>query len=133
MTRMIRPYMSAAERAQIWVRWRAGELIWRIAQALARSGTRVRAELDRTGGISPGVRRRSPRTLSLAEREGISRGLVAQCSLRSIARRLKRSASSISREVGRHGGARVYRASRADDRAWSRARRPKACRLGRDA
>ncbi len=42
--------------------------------------------------------------LSLSEREEISRGLSTQCSLRSIVRRLGRSPSTISREVGRNGG-----------------------------
>jgi IS30 family transposase len=55
--------------------------------------------------------------------------LAAQSSLRSIARRLCRAASSISREVRRNGGASAYRAGRADQRAWDQARRPKACRL----
>jgi len=35
----------------------------------------------------------------------------------------------VSREVRRHGGARRYRATLADQRAWTRSRRPKPCRL----
>ena len=77
--------LSASERAELWRRWRAGEPVWRIAQALPRRDGTVRDELDRTGGISPRERRRSARSLSLAEREEISRGLVAQRSLSSTA------------------------------------------------
>jgi len=68
---------------------------------------------------------RSPLRLSLAEREEISRGLVAGESLRVIAGRLGRSASTISREVAANGGRRRYRACSADRAAVSRMRRPK--------
>lgn len=129
MPRVIRPYLTAVERAQIWSRWRSGEPIWRIARALERRSRTICDELDRGGGISPRLRRRSPRSLSESEREEISRGLAAHRSLRSIARGLCRSASSVSREVRRNGGARAYRASQANQRAWDRARRPKACVL----
>src|SRR5690606_4995156 len=69
------------------------------------------------------------RTLSLSEREEISRGLSAERSMRMIATRLGRSPSTISREIARNGGPRWYRAARADDRAWKRAHRPKRCLL----
>jgi IS30 family transposase len=68
-------------------------------------------------------------SLTLAEREEISRGLEGRLSLRCIARRLQRSASTISREVKRNGGARHYRAVPSDQAAWDRARRPKPCKL----
>jgi IS30 family transposase len=50
-------------------------------------------------------------------------------SLRSIARHLGRSASTISREVHRNGGSDRYRAARSDQAAWDRVRRPKLCKL----
>ncbi|MBA3790940.1 MAG: helix-turn-helix domain-containing protein [Rubrobacter sp.] len=40
-----------------------------------------------------------------------------------------RSASTVSREVGRHGGRGSYRALKADERAWERAQRPERCML----
>ena len=52
-------------------------------------------------------------------------------SIRSIAVRLGRSPSTVSREVSRNGGSDSYRASEADERTWERARRPKSCRLAR--
>ena len=82
-----------------------------------------------TGGICPAVRKRSRLALSLAEREEISRGLVAGFSLRSIAERLMRSPSTVSREINHNGGRRGYRAVKADKRAWEQALRPKACKL----
>src|SRR5258708_50389 len=81
------------------------------------------------GGIRPPAGRRAREALSLFEREEISRGLSTQCSLRLIARRLGRSASTISREVSRNGGSDRYRAARSDQAAWDRALRPKLCKL----
>src|SRR3954471_13043165 len=52
--------------------------------------------------------------------------------MRAIAARLGRSASSVSREIGRNGGPRNYRATKADERAWDRARRPKRCLLAQN-
>jgi IS30 family transposase len=72
---------------------------------------------------------RSRLRLSLGEREEISRGLVGGESLRSIARRLARSPSTVSREVAANGGRRRYRACRADATAVKRMRRPKASKL----
>jgi IS30 family transposase len=83
------------------------------------------------GGVAPPVRRRAPRTLSRAERETISRGLAAARDFAAIAIGLGRPTSAVSREVGRNGGRGRYRAEAADRRAWSRARRPKPCRLAR--
>ena len=83
----------------------------------------------RSGGIAPAVRRRSQRTLTLAEREEISRGIASGSSIREIARGLERTASTVSREVARHGGRLMYRASEADQRGWRSALRPKPCRL----
>jgi len=65
----------------------------------------------------------------MVEREEISRGLVAGLSLRTIASRLNRSPSTISREVVRNSGRRQYRATSADELAWRRALRPKPCLL----
>ena len=80
--------LSAAERAEVWTRWRRGEQITDIAKALRRADPSVTRELDYTGGIPPRARRRSERALSVREREEISRGLGAGESIRSIARRL---------------------------------------------
>jgi IS30 family transposase len=50
-------------------------------------------------------------------------------SLRTIASRLGRAASTISREVARNDGRDRYRAHRGDRAAWGRARRPQVCKL----
>lgn len=121
--------LSSAERREVWSRWKKGEQMVEIAKVLERSAHAVARELDYTGGIAPRARHRSARALSVEEREEISRGLRGGESMRSIARRLERAASSVSREIRRHGGRQGYRALRADGRAWSRARRPQRCLL----
>jgi IS30 family transposase len=100
-----------------------------IARLFGRSHSSIQGVLARTGGIRPPPRHRSRRSLSLAEREEISRGVFAGQSLRSIAASLGRAPSTVSREVHRNGGRRRYRASKADQSAWDRAHRPKTCKL----
>jgi IS30 family transposase len=67
--------------------------------------------------------------LILAEREEISRAVVAGQSIRSVATLLGRAPSTISREINRNGGVGCYRANLADQAAWGRALRPKTCKL----
>ena len=67
--------------------------------------------------------------LTPAEREEISRGLATGDSLRVIAARLGRPASTVCREVNRNGGRRNDRAQKAEEKAWHKARRPKRCLL----
>lgn len=91
----------------------------------------MRQILAETGGIHPAVRQRADRALTLAEREEISRGVMAGQSIRAVAMRLHRAPSTISREVRGNGGKDHYRANRADQRAWDCARRPKVSKLAR--
>jgi IS30 family transposase len=113
----------------LWVRLREGHAAKPTARQLGLSPSTVRAYLLRCGGVRPDPRRRARCRLSIVEREEISRGLAAGQSIRAIAARLGRAPSTISREVNANGGPRRYRAARADREAWSRATRPKACKL----
>ncbi len=122
--------VSDAQRVELWRRYRAGETVRCIAQALGqRSPSNIYRALEATGGIAPAQRCRSSRVLSFSEREEISRGIAAGEALRSIARRLARAVSTVSQEVARHGGRGHYRAAPADLAAWESARRPKPCLL----
>jgi IS30 family transposase len=56
-------------------------------------------------------------------------GWLAEESLRAIAARLGRAASTVSREVAANGGRKRYRACRADQAALRRLRRPKPSKL----
>lgn len=120
---------SPDQQREIWDRVSAGESVKSIARSFHRYPSSLRQLLKRTGGIRPPDRTRSARCLSHAEREEISRGIAAGESLREVARRLERSASTVSREVARNGGSKRYRATSADRRAWDEARRPKQSKL----
>ena len=124
-----RIYYSETDKALMWDRWQEGESLREIAQLFDRHHSSVRGIFERYGGMRPPTRRRSARSLTLAEREEISRGIAAGHSLRSIALRLGRAPSTVSRELRHNGGRHAYRASRADKAAWDRARRPKICKL----
>jgi IS30 family transposase len=121
--------MSWSERNELWTRWRRGEPLRDIAHALRRACSVVYETVDRNGGIPPRPRRRSRLALTTTEREEISRQLARGDSLRAISRRLGRAPSTLSREVARNGGRRIYRAASADQQAWRRSRRPQPCRL----
>ena len=124
-----RTYYTEEQKALMWDRWREGDSIHDIARLFDRYHSSVQGIFARCGGIRPPIRRRSARSLTLAEREEISRGIAVGRSLRCIALRLNRAPSTVSREVQRNGGLRGYRASQADEAAWDRARRPKICKL----
>ncbi len=121
--------LSAVQKSELWRRWKAGQSLHEIGRAFGKSHSSIRCVVSLQGGFVPAVRRRSLRVLTLPEREDISRGIACGSSIRKIAQHLDRAASTVSREVGRHGGRSEYRANEADDQAWKSALRPKPCRL----
>ena len=133
MVRIFRPGLTAAQKMELWDRWQRGESLKAIGRAFGKPSSSIYCLVSPHGGIRPLERRRSRLALTLSEREEISRGIVAQHSIRSIARLLGRSPSTVSREVRRNGGYGRYRAARADAQAWARARRPKRCKLANSA
>ena len=124
-----RTFYTGKQKSEMWDRWRRGESLSSIGRRFDRASSSIFPHLALTGGPRPPARTRSRLALSLEEREEISRGLAGDRSLRSIARDLKRSPSTISREVRRNGGRKAYRATQSDQRAWDCAKRPKACKL----
>jgi IS30 family transposase len=129
MKRRPRIYYTESQKALMWERWQKGESLQQIAQLFDRNHSSVQRILAERGGIRPAPRCRAKVALTLAEREEISRAMVAGHSMRSVATRLGRAPSTISREVNRNGGRGWYRASGADKAAWEHARRPKTCKL----
>jgi len=127
-----RTYYSDAQKALMWERWKQGWTLHQIAQLFNRAHTSVQGILSRTGGFRPPQRSRSKIALTLAEREEISRAVAEGQSVHSIAARLDRAPSTVSREIKRNGGRANYRAAEADDAAWDRALRPKVCKLTED-
>ena len=124
-----RIYFTSKQKSEIWDRWQRGESMSSIGRGFERNSSSIYPLLSRTGGIRPPERKRSRLSLSLVEREEISRGLESGLSLRCIARQLQRAVSTISREVKRNGGVDQYRAVQSDQAAWERAHRPKRCKL----
>lgn len=129
MTGLDQRLLTGDDKRDLWRHWKSGNNMSQIGRLLGKASWLVQTVVVRRGGVTPTARSRSERTLGLAEREEISRGLAAQQSFRQIAKGLARPVSTVSREVARHGGRETYRASQADDQAWDWASRPKLCRL----
>ncbi len=129
MVQRYRLGFTASEKSELWDRWQRGESLRAIGRAFCKPSSSIYFQISPYGGIRPAPRRRSRLALTLSEREEISRGIVGHRSIRLMASLLGRSPSTVSREVRRNGGNDQYRASVADERAWTRARRPKKCKL----
>ena len=124
-----RIYFTNEQKAEIWDRWQRGESMSSIGRGFDRDSSSIYPLISRTGGIRPPNRKRSRLALTGVEREIISRGVAACQSVRAIARKLCRPASTVSREIRRNGGYDKYRAVEAENQAWVRALRPKPCKL----
>src|SRR5499427_7122774 len=124
-----RSRLSPALKTDMWERWKAGQTLHEIGRAYGKPHNSIRAVLLPRGGIPLVARHRSRLALTLAEREDISRGIASGSSIREIASGLNRAASTVSREVTRHGGRPGYRAHDADQQAWNPALRAETCRL----
>jgi phytoene dehydrogenase-like protein len=127
-----RTYYTDSQKALMWERWKQGWTLHQIGKLFDRAHTSVQGILGASGGIRPTQRHRALMALTLAEREEISRAMVAGRSIRAIAALLGRAASTVSREIRRNGGQECYRASQADQAAWDRGHRPKICKLAQN-
>jgi IS30 family transposase len=123
-------HFAPEEIEEVWERLRNGQSVRSVAIGLGRYPSAVRGLIKRSGGVPPlVVKSRGPRFLSVFEREEISRGLLVGASIRSIARKLNRSPSTISREIRRNASAGQYHPLRAERSTALRARRPKPAKL----
>jgi len=129
MSQQRRSRFSPTQITDVWRRWKAGQSLHDIGRAYGKPHPSIRCVLLPRGGIAPAARRRSRLALTLGEREDISRGIASGLSTREMAGRLGRAASTVSREITRHGGRVAYRAHDADRQAWVSALRPKRCLL----
>ncbi|MEV6712640.1 IS30 family transposase [Lentzea sp. NPDC051208] len=123
--------MSDEMKADLWRRWKAGESISVISRQIGKPPGSVFTVLKHHGGIAPEPRKTRAGSLTMAEREEISRRLCAGDYYNAIAVQLGRAVSTISREVNKNGGRDAYRATVAQERTVDRARRPKQCLLAR--
>ncbi|AHH99955.1 IS30 family transposase [Kutzneria viridogrisea] len=128
-----RAQLPRAVRVRFWEVVRAGHAVRPASGMVGVSHETGRRWFRQAGGvIGNAPRPLSNRFLSLVEREAISRGIAAGDSFARIAAGLGRPACTVSREVGRNGGRRGYRAVAAERAARARARRPKVARLASD-
>ncbi len=129
MSQSKRRGFTPAEKTELWACWRTGQSLKSIGRMFGKPSSSIYGQLAPYGGICLAPRRRSRLALTLSEREEISRGIVEQQSIRSIATLLERSPSTVSREISRNGGYDHYRAALADENAWDKAHRAKPCKL----
>ena len=124
------PRMPQWEKDRIGGLLADGMTIRAVMAATGRSSGAVCRVVKANGGVRPRrVESPSPHRLSLADRETISRGLIAGWSLTKIAVEVGRNVSTVSREVSLNGGRDVYRAWAADTRACRLRQRPKPAKL----
>ena len=73
MARTGRPGLSHEQKAELWRRWKAGETLSEIGRALGKHAASVFGVIAAKGGFAPVPRSRKSWSLSLMEREEISR------------------------------------------------------------
>jgi IS30 family transposase len=122
-------YLTEAVKDAIWELRAEGPSDRKLGRRLGLPRGTVSNHLARAGGIRPRAHRRPERWLSFEEREEISRAIARGHSARAIARALRRSHTTIAREIDRCGGRRRYRAHAAEREASRRARRPRPTKL----
>ncbi len=125
--------LSRVDRLRIERLTRAGETFATTAAMVGCSTKSIQRYLAHSGGLKSRIQDRSPLRLSLADREEISRGLIAGDSWRVIAARLGRAPSTISREVAWNGRRDDYRAWSADNASLERGRRLKPAKLSQNS
>lgn len=120
--------LTTEEFGQMRARLVSGMTVDDVAELFGVSNATVRT-LGNVRRMRASVKPRSPLRLSAREREEISICLREGQSARSIAARLGRAPSTVSREVARCGGRAGYRAWQAEGLRAERLLRPKARKL----
>lgn len=116
---------------EMWEHWFAGATGRDLGVLLGVDPAIARALVRARGGITPKPRRRSPRHLTIEQRECIYRGIARDHSAREIASEIGCHHTTVSREIKRNGGREHYRVIAADRRAWDSALRPQECKLAK--
>jgi transposase, IS30 family len=121
--------LSLEERVQIKRLHKSGLSRHQIALAMSRNWMTIEMALRPTPQTRERLWDPSAARLSLAEREEIRVGIAQEETLSTIAGRIGRAVSTVSREVKANGGRTKYQATRAHARAARCARRPKPTKL----
>src|ERR1700676_3116103 len=104
MTFRRRVKLSEQQRNDMWRRWKAGQSLHEVQRVFDKDHVSIQFMLAQHGGIAPASRRRSLLTLTLAERENISRGIACGSSIREIAKGLRRGGAGGGRGDAPPGG-----------------------------
>jgi len=115
---------TAEQKKYMWDRWLKGDSLKDIGRYFDRPSSSIYVKLSPTSGIRPPDRKRSRLSLTLSEKEEISRSIAHDLSIRSIIAKLNRFLSTISREIKRNQGYKRYRAATAYQAAWDRSKPP---------
>ncbi|GAA1828842.1 IS30-like element ISBlo4 family transposase [Agromyces salentinus] len=119
---------------QAWDGFQAGQFASEVGERIGVDRTTAKRMLVAAGGVRPRRGRNlQGRYLSFAEREETAVGVAAGESVRSIAARIGRAPSTVSRELTRNTVRGRYRASVAQVTAMGRAVRPKPAKLATNA
>ena len=78
--------MTYKMKETIWHLWKAGDPMTNISKVLSKPPAIILSYLQYHGGIRPRLRSRSLNSLTIRERETITRGLASGDSIRAIAR-----------------------------------------------
>jgi len=89
--------LSAEQKADIWRRWKAGESLHEIGRAFGKDHGSIQFLLSQHGGIVPAVRRRSLRSLTLAEREDQADGLWSKIQFLAAKEKYRRDLSHMGK------------------------------------
>jgi len=115
---------------QAWECFQAGQFASEVGERIGVNRTTAKRMLVAAGGVRPRRGRDlQGRYLTFVEREEIALGIAAGQSIRTIAKRIGRSPSTVSRELARNSIRGRYRASTAQVVAHHRASRPKSAKL----
>jgi hypothetical protein len=97
-----RIYYTESQKSLMWESWQKGESLQQIAQLFDRNHSSNERILAETGGIRPARRCRSRLALTFAEREHISRAVVAGRRRRALAfnKKTKQSRSNANKNPG---------------------------------
>ena len=85
MKRRTRINYTPDQKTEMWDRWQRGESLKSIGRLFDRGSGSIYGILSVSGGIRPAPRNRSRLSLTLSEREDISRGIALGHSMRAIA------------------------------------------------
>src|SRR4051794_18999178 len=121
--------MTRDDRLVVMALLSSGASAEEAGDAVGCTGHSVRRLVVALGGVMARERPRSPKRLSLEDREEIRAGLQAGASFAAIGRAIGRCPSTVGREVKNNGGRAHYRAVAADGAAYRRSLRPKPAKL----